>query len=120
MARTQLNPAVTATPRPLRAPPIMLLGKYAAKPSLPLLSAIVIVGYGVASALAPYLALTLREIGEVLDLAEGTVRGRLKRGLERLRAQVVAQLSLPRDEARVTFEDLESWAVQVRRQRGKS
>ena len=52
----------TATSSALRAPPIMLLGKYAAKPSLPLLSAIVIVGYGVASALAPYLALTLRGI----------------------------------------------------------
>jgi RNA polymerase sigma-70 factor (ECF subfamily) len=61
-----------------------------------------------------------REIGEVLDLPEGTVRGRLKRGLERLREQVVAQLSLPRDEAHVTFEDLEAWAGQVRRQRGKS
>lgn len=52
----------TATSSALRAPPIMLLGKYAAKPSLPLLSAIVTVGYGVASALAPYLALTLRGI----------------------------------------------------------
>lgn len=52
----------TATSSALRAPPIMLLGKYAAKPSLPLLSAIVIVGYGIASALAPYLALTLRGI----------------------------------------------------------
>jgi hypothetical protein len=52
----------TATSSALRAPPIMLLGKYAAKPSLPLLSAIVMVGYGIASALAPYLALTLRGI----------------------------------------------------------
>ena len=52
----------TATSSALRAPPIMLLGKYAARPSLPLLSAIVTVGYGVASALAPYLALTLRGI----------------------------------------------------------
>lgn len=52
----------TVTSSALRAPPIMLLSKYAAKPSLPLLSAIVTVGYGVASALAPYLALTLRGI----------------------------------------------------------
>ncbi len=52
----------TATSSALRAPPIMLLGKYAAKPSLPILTAIVTVGYGVASALAPYLALTLRGI----------------------------------------------------------
>ena len=52
----------TATSSALRAPPIMLLGKYAGKPALPLLSAIVVVGYGIASALAPYLALTLRGI----------------------------------------------------------
>ena len=52
----------TVTSSALRAPPIMLLGKYAAKPALPVLSAIVIVGYGLASASAPYLALTLRGI----------------------------------------------------------
>ena len=46
----------------LRAPPIMLLGKYAAKPSLPMLSAIVVVGYGLASAAAPYLAVSLRGV----------------------------------------------------------
>jgi MFS family permease len=44
----------------LRAPPIMLLGKYAARPQWPMLSAIVMLGYGVAGAAAPYLAVTLR------------------------------------------------------------
>jgi RNA polymerase sigma-70 factor (ECF subfamily) len=62
-----------------------------------------------------------REIGEALDLPEGTVRGRLRRGLERLREQVAEQLSLgPRDRAQVTVDDLEDWATQVRAQRGKS
>ncbi len=61
-----------------------------------------------------------REIGEALDLPEGTVRGRLRRGLERLREEVEAQLSLgPRDPAKVSVDDLESWAEQVRAQRGK-
>jgi hypothetical protein len=45
----------------LRAPPIMLLGKYAAKPALPYLSSLTMLGYGIAGAMAPYLALTLRE-----------------------------------------------------------
>ena len=52
----------TVTSSALRAPPIMLLGKYAAKPSLPMLSAIVVVGYGLASAAAPYLAVSLRGV----------------------------------------------------------
>lgn len=63
----------TVTSSALRAPPIMLLGKYAAKPSIPLLSAIVIVGYGVASALAPYLALTLRGIDPRIPFALSSV-----------------------------------------------
>jgi hypothetical protein len=46
----------------LRAPPLMLLGKYCAKPAHPYLSALAMLGYGVAGALAPYLAITLREI----------------------------------------------------------
>ncbi len=60
-----------------------------------------------------------REIGEVLGVPEGTVRGRLQRGLARLRDQVQEQL---RDHAtvrggdvkQVTVEDLEGWADEVR------
>lgn len=44
----------------LRAPPLMLIGKYAAKPSIPFLSGLSLLGLGIASALAPYLAITLR------------------------------------------------------------
>ena len=46
----------------LRAPPLMLLGKYCAKPAHPYLSALAMLGYGIAGALAPYLAVTLRDI----------------------------------------------------------
>jgi hypothetical protein len=46
----------------LRAPPLMLLGKYAAKPTIPYLSSLAMVGYGVAGALAPYLAIELRGV----------------------------------------------------------
>jgi hypothetical protein len=45
----------------LRAPPIMLLGKYAARPAIPYLSSLVMVGYGLAGAAAPYLGLLLRD-----------------------------------------------------------
>jgi hypothetical protein len=51
----------TVTSSALRAPPIMLLGKYAAKPSLPYLSSLAMLGYGLAGAAAPYLTLALRE-----------------------------------------------------------
>jgi len=45
----------------LRAPPLTLLGKYAAKPSIPFLSALVTLGYGAAGALSPYLGIVLRD-----------------------------------------------------------
>jgi hypothetical protein len=52
----------TATSSALRAPPLMLLGKHAARPAVPLLSSLAMLGYGLAGAAAPYLALTLRDI----------------------------------------------------------
>jgi MFS family permease len=51
----------TATSSALRAPPLTLLGKYAARPSIPFLSAMVMLGYGVAGALSPYLGVLLRD-----------------------------------------------------------
>ena len=44
----------------LRAPPLTLLGKYGARPSIPFLSALAMLGYGVAGAVSPYLGVTLR------------------------------------------------------------
>src|ERR1700712_1812829 len=44
----------------LRAPPLTLLGKYGARPSIPFLSALTMLGYGVAGAVSPYLGVALR------------------------------------------------------------
>jgi MFS family permease len=44
----------------LRAPPLTLLGKYGARPSIPFLSALAMLGYGVAGAASPYLGVVLR------------------------------------------------------------
>jgi hypothetical protein len=51
----------TATSSALRAPPLTLLGRYAARPSVPFLAAMVMLGYGVAGALSPYLGVLLRD-----------------------------------------------------------
>jgi hypothetical protein len=45
----------------LRAPPLTLLGRYSARPQLPFLSLLVMLGYGVAGALSPYLGVVLRD-----------------------------------------------------------
>ena len=64
-----------------------------------------------------------REIGEILGIPEGTVRGRLQRGLARLRSEVQAQLEGLHQERggdevpTVTVEDLEGWAQEVRERR---
>lgn len=44
----------------LRAPPLTLLGKYRAQPSVPFLAALAMLGYGIAGAASPYLAVVLR------------------------------------------------------------
>ena len=46
----------------LRAPPLTLLGRYVAKPSRPFFIALMLLGSGIASALAPYLGLTLKAL----------------------------------------------------------
>jgi hypothetical protein len=45
----------------LRAPPLTLLGKYSTRPQVPFLSLLVMLGYGVAGALSPYLGAMLRD-----------------------------------------------------------
>jgi MFS family permease len=52
----------TVTSSALRAPPLMLLGKYARKPSIPYLSALAMLGTGIAGAMGPYLTTALRDI----------------------------------------------------------
>ena len=44
----------------LRAPPFALFGKFAAKPSIPILASLAMLGYGLAAAAAPYLGVLLR------------------------------------------------------------
>jgi MFS family permease len=46
----------------LRAPPLVLLGKYSAQPKVPYLAALAMLGYGVAGAVAPYLGTMLRDV----------------------------------------------------------
>lgn len=59
-----------------------------------------------------------REIADVLDVPEGTVRGRLARGLERLRARVDEQLvAVPKSRDPISVDDIEDWAEEVRRLR---
>src|SRR5580704_15341298 len=43
----------------LRAPPLMLLGRYVARPAIPYLASLAMVGVGIAGAVSPYLAMTL-------------------------------------------------------------
>ena len=45
----------------LRAPPLTLLGKHRARPAIPFLSALAMLGYGLAGAVSPYLGVVLRD-----------------------------------------------------------
>jgi hypothetical protein len=75
----------------LRAPPLTLLGRHAAKPSIPFLSALAMLGYGLAGALAPYLGVVLRDhdprlpfvISSGVLLITALALSRVERGLVR-------------------------------------
>lgn len=54
-----------------------------------------------------------REISELLGVAEGTVRSRLRLGLDRLRRRV-AELAATPDELESTLSDLAAWARNIR------
>jgi len=45
----------------LRAPPLTLLGRHGARPAIPFLAALVMLGYGVAGAVSPYLGVIMRD-----------------------------------------------------------
>jgi hypothetical protein len=55
-----LNVIWVITSSALRAPPLTLLGKHRAKPAIPFLSALAMLGYGLAGAVSPYLGLVLK------------------------------------------------------------
>ncbi len=63
----------TVTSSALRAPPLMLLGKYARKPAIPYLSALAMLGTGIAGALGPYLATALRDVDPRIPFALASV-----------------------------------------------
>jgi hypothetical protein len=63
----------TVTSSALRAPPWMLLGKYAAKPAIPYLSSLAMLGYGIAGAVSPYLAITLRNLDPRVPFALASI-----------------------------------------------
>lgn len=81
----------------LRAPPLTLLGKYAARPAIPFLSALAMLGYGLAGAISPYLGVVLRThdprlpfvISGVVLLVTTLALSRVERGLAQ--APVVAK-----------------------------
>ena len=57
----------------LRAPPLTLLGKYCARPQLPYLAALVMLGYGIAGAISPYLGVVLRDVDPRLPFVISSV-----------------------------------------------
>jgi MFS family permease len=74
----------------LRAPPLTLLGKHRAKSSVPFLSALAMLGYGVAGAVSPYLGVALRArdarlpfvISSVVLLITALALSRVERGIQ--------------------------------------
>ena len=79
----------------LRAPPLSLLGKYRAQPSIPFLSALAMLGYGLAGAVSPYLGVALRNrdarlpfvISSVVLLITALALSRVERYLARKPSQ---------------------------------
>jgi MFS family permease len=90
----------SATSSALRAPPLTLLGKYAARPSRPFLAALAMLGYGTASAMAPYLGATLRGadpripfvLAGVVLLIVTLALSRVERGLVQVQARAATPL----------------------------
>lgn len=58
------------------------------------------------------------ELAGVLGVPEGTVRGRISRGRQRLRERVAALLAAAPRAPEVTPEHLDAWALELRRQQG--
>ena len=73
----------------LRAPPLTLLGKHRARPQVPFLAALAMLGYGLAGAVSPYLGVVLRDhdprlpfvISGVVLLITTLLLSRIERGI---------------------------------------
>src|SRR5262249_22909875 len=57
----------------LRAPPLILLAKLRAQPQVPFLAALVLLGYGIAGAVSPYLGVVLRDVDPRLPFVISSV-----------------------------------------------
>jgi hypothetical protein len=68
-----LTAAWAATSSALRAPPLMLLGKYAARPAIPYLASLAMLGLGIAGAVSPYLTTTLTNLDPRLPFVIASV-----------------------------------------------
>jgi len=83
----------------LRAPPLTLLGRHRARPQIPFLAALAMLGYGLAGAVSPYLGVVLRNedprlpflISGVVLLATTLALSKVERGI----AQQAPVLSEP-------------------------
>src|SRR3954447_20681860 len=84
----------------LRAPPLTLLGKHRARPAIPFLSALAMLGYGLARAVSPYLGVVLRNedprlpfvVSGVVLLLTTLALSRVERGIP---GQPLAQAAAP-------------------------
>ena len=63
----------SASSSALRAPPLVLLGKYAAKPAQPWLAGLSLLGLGVANAIAPLATVALRDVDPRAPFAAASV-----------------------------------------------
>jgi len=80
----------------LRAPPLTLLGKYRARPKVPFMAALAMLGYGVAGALAPYLGTMLHNKDARLPFViSGVVLLLTTWGLSKVEKDVAAQALAP-------------------------
>jgi MFS family permease len=78
----------------LRAPPLILLGKYCATPRLPFLAALVMLGFGLAGAVSPYLGAVLRDVDPRLPFVISSVVLLMTRlGLSRVERDVAPTTS---------------------------
>ncbi len=103
----------------LRAPPLTLLGKYAARPAIPFLSALTMVGYGLAGAISPYLGVVLRThdarlpfvISGVVLLVTTLALSRVERGLAQAPAVAKAPMAPAKSLGRVPMFFIASMVI---------
>ncbi|WP_441232712.1 MFS transporter [Bradyrhizobium sp. 1200_D9_N1_1] len=86
----------SVTSSALRAPPLTLLGKYRARPQVPFLAALAMLGYGLSGAVSPYLGVMLRAHDARLPFViSGAVLLLTALGLSRIEYDVARDTSPP-------------------------